>query len=309
MKTTAIVVAVLAICSIGLQAQEKFNARQLTSQPVREGFPSFSPDGKYIICQQTDMNDTIGQNGLWKIPLKNVSGAKQIYSGVAEHPKWSPDGQLIVFDADTGKSIKMIPAEGGEPIAFLPETIHIMNGGLPCWSPDASQIAFIEGSSISLCVFNSRTGKVTSLYSEEGMLPLPGGWTSDGAYILTALMERQTRKSTIWMISSDGKERKQITGHHENFYRHLALSPDGTLLVYAALENDLLGLFIMLAEGGKSLPLAVSDQGHNDGPCWSPNGKMIAFSNGDIWIVDLDPERVARELRVMNEQTQNELQY
>jgi Tol biopolymer transport system component len=246
------------------------------------------------------LNDTSGQNGLWKIPLKNVSGAKQIFSGLAEHPRWSPDGQLIVFDADTGKSIRMIPVEGGEPIAFLPDTIHIMNGGLPCWSPDGTQIAFIEGSSISLCVFNSRTGELTSLYSKEGMLPLPGGWTSDGAYVLTAIMERQTRKSTIWMISTDGKESKQITGHHENFYRYLALSPDGSLLVYAALEGGFLGLFIMLAEGGKSLPLAVSDQGHNDGPCWSPDGKMIAFSNGDIWIVDIDSEQVRRELRALN---------
>ena len=302
MKTPTLIATVLVICSFGLQAQESFTARQLTSKPAREGFPTFSPDGRFLICQQTDMDDTSGQNGLWKIPLYNVSAAKQIFSGLAEHPRWSPDGQLIVFDADTGKSTKMIPAEGGEPIAFLPDTIQILNGGLPCWSPDASQIAFIEGSSISLCIFNSRTGQVTSLYSEEGMLPIPGGWTNDGAYILTALMERQTRKSNIWMISTDGKERKQITGHHENFYRYLALSPDGTLLVYAALEDGLLGLFIMLAEGGQSLPLAVSDQGHNDGPCWSPDGKMIAYSNGngDIWIVDIDKARVIKELRELN---------
>jgi Tol biopolymer transport system component len=179
-----------------------------------------------------------------------------------------------------------------------------MNGGLPCWSPDASKIAFIEGSTISLCVYNSRTGQVTSLYREEGMLPLPGGWTRDGAHILTALMERQTRKSSIWMISADGEERKQITGHHENFYRYLALSPDGSLLVYAAIEGGFLGLYIMLAKGGRSLPLAVTDQGHNEGPCWSPDGKMIAFSNGDIWIVDIDTEQLTRELRGLNEQTQ-----
>ncbi|MCK4990380.1 MAG: PD40 domain-containing protein, partial [Bacteroidales bacterium] len=76
-----------------------------------------------------------------------------------------------------------------------------------------------------------------------------------------------------------------------------------SLLVYAAMENDLLGLFVMLAEGGKSLPLAVSGHGHNDGPCWSPDGKMIAYSNGDIWIVDLDPEGLRSELRTLNEQT------
>lgn len=309
MRTPVLLVFALLLGTFGLQAQEIFTLRQLTSAPAREGFPSFSPDGKFIIIQQTDMNDTSGQNGLWKIPVNYVSGAKQIFSGVAEHPRWSPDGRLIVFDADTGQSIKMIPVDGGEPIAFLPGTVHIRNGGLPCWSPDATQIAFIEGSSISLCVFNSRTGVVSSLYSQEGKLPLPGGWTRDGAHILTAVMDRQSRKSTIWMISVDGKERRQITGHHENFYRYLALSPDNSLLVYAAVENDLLGLHIMLAEGGKSLPLAVSDQGHNDGPCWSPDGKRIAFSNGkgDIWIVDLDPERLIRELRALNEQNQTDI--
>ena len=302
MKTPTLIVAALVICSIGLHAQKSFTARQLTSKPAREGFPTFSPDGKFLICQQTDMDDTSGQNGLWKIPLNNVSAAKQIFSGVAEHPRWSPDGQLVVFDADTGRSIKMIPVEGGEPIAFLPDKIQIMNGGLPCWSPDVTQIAFIEGSSISLCVFNSKTGEVTSLYSEEGILPLPGGWTSDGAYILTALMERQTRKSSVWMISTDGKERIQLTGHHENFYRYLALSPDDSLLVYAELVDGFLRLYIMLTEGGASLPVTDTEQGHNEGPCWSPDGKMIAYSNGDgdIWIVDIDRDKVIKELRELN---------
>jgi len=306
MKTSTLLVAALVICASGLYGQERFMSRQLNPSPAREGFPTFSPDGNYVICQRTDLADSTGQNGLWKIPLKYVSGTRQIYKGIAEHPRWSPDGQLIVFDADSGRSMKMIPVEGGEPIAFLPDSVQIMNGGLPCWSPDATKIAFIEGASISLCVFNSRTGQVTSLYSKEGMLPMPGGWSWDGAYVLTALMDRQTRASTIWMISSDGNESKQITGHHENFYRHLALSPDNSLLVYAALENGLLGLYIMLAEGGNSLPLAISEQGHNDGPCWSPDGKTIAYgdSNGDISLVKIDPGQVKRELKALNKQIQ-----
>jgi Tol biopolymer transport system component len=72
------------------------------------------------------------------------------------------------------------------------------------------------------------------------------------------------------------------------------------------MENGLLGLYIMLASGGKSLPLAVSDQGHKEGPCWSPDGKRIAYSDGkgDIWIIDLKPGRLISELQVLNEQSQ-----
>jgi len=273
-------------------AQDLFQVRQLTNDPAQEGFPTWSPHGDSLIYQHTDMNDTAGKNGLWKVALDG-SGAKQIFAGVGEHARWSPDGRQVVFDADTGQSIKMISSWGGAPYTFLPDTVHIRNGGLPHWSHDGSKITFIEGSSVSLCVYHMESGKLSSIYHKEGIVPLPGGWTADGKQVLAALMEMPERKSTIWKISLDGEEKLQIKGHHEDFYRHLALSPDGSLLVYAAIEGRRLGLYIMPTEGGASLPFAVSPDAHNEGAIWSPDGKTIAFistraGNSDIWIMDLD---------------------
>jgi Tol biopolymer transport system component len=285
---------------VNVPAQDKYECKRLTVDPEQNGFPSWSPDSKSIVYQFTTWKDSLGKNGLWVISREGT-GAKQIFKGLAEHAKWSPDGRFIVFDADTGNGIKMIPSEGGETINFLPDSIHIQNGGLPCWSPDGSQLAFLEGTGLSICIYDMKTGDVESIFSKEDMVPLPAGWTNDGKSILAALMDMQSRKSSMLKISVDGKAVETISGHHENFYRYLALSPDGSLLVYAVIEGKYLELWVMLAEGGKSLPLTITQNAHNEGPAWSPDGKSIAFNstrsgNHDVWIMNVDIEQLKKEL-------------
>lgn len=284
-------------------AQDKFECRKLTSDTERKGFPSWSPDGKSIIYQVTNHNDSLGKNGLWIIS-KNGTNAKQIFKGIAEHPKWSPDNKFIVFDADSGRQINLIPAEGGDVISFLPDSIQIGNGGLPCWSPDGSLVAFVERTGPSLCVYNMNTGNLNIIFSKNGMVPLPACFTPDGENILIALMDLQSRKSTIQKINVVNKNAEQINVDNENFYRHLAISPDGSLILFAAIKEKYLGFYITLAEGGKSILLTVTPGFHNESPSWSPDGNSIIFasgrSGGGIWIMDVDIEQLKKELIEIN---------
>ena len=295
---------ILFMAGASLYSQERFPTRRLSSDSTREGFPSWSPDGKTIVYSFFNIIDGQPVHGSQKVSADG--GVPVLFTDFpTEHPQWSPDGRFIVFDADTGASIRMIKAEGGSPVKFLPDSIGIHSGGLPCWSPDGENIAFKSGITFSLYVYNLRTEKVAGIFHEEGLLPIPGCWSPDGNWIFTALLDRTSRKSTMWKISPDGKKRQQITGHHDGFYRYLAVSPDGELLVYAALEEKKLGLWIMPAGGGKSLALAISREDHYEAPAWSPDGKRLAFASsrtgrGDIYIMEIDTGKVKEDLKQLN---------
>jgi TolB protein len=238
--------------------------------------------------------------GSRKIPAEGGAPA-EFTDYIVEHPRWSPDGRFIVFDADSGAAIRMIGAEGGPPKDILPDSVRIHNGGLPIWSPAGTQIAFKDTS--SLCILDVATGAVTRIFRQEGAVPIPGCWTPDGKSVLVALMDRTSRMSTVWRVSADGKDRRQVTGHLDSLYRYLALSPDGSLLVYAALQGKRLGLWVMPSEGGKSLPLTITEGSHNESPVWSPDGRRIAYASGrtghgDIYIMDLDVPKIRAELKI-----------
>jgi len=127
------------------------DARRITSDPGRELFPKFSPDGKWIAF--TGQYD--GNFNVYVMPAQGGQPRQlTFYQGAAaplsdrmgihnEVVTWFPDSKRILFlsrrDASNGwtKRPFSVNIDGG-----LPEPLPVSEGGLSSFSPDGTKIAY-----------------------------------------------------------------------------------------------------------------------------------------------------------------------
>jgi dipeptidyl aminopeptidase/acylaminoacyl peptidase len=178
---------------------------QAFTQGMRDAYPRFSPDGRYLAFLRQDDRR---QRQIWVIPLHGGE-ARQLTraaAGVAEF-SWSPNGQRLVFVADVDPDL---PPEGHDAkkdprvkvvrhLRYRYDTlgwrgnahrhlflIDISDGEAgqltdgdwddlsPVWSPDGRYIAFISG---------RRDERDIRAYNEVYVVPASGGqpacWSGD----------------------------------------------------------------------------------------------------------------------------------
>jgi Tol biopolymer transport system component len=99
---------------------------------------------------------------------------------------------------------------------------------------------------------------------------VPLGWSSDGTELLYLRegVSDQTfpRDRHLYILHADGTV-TQVTPEPVG---GAAISPDGSLVVYASAASD--GLYVVDAEGGQPIRIAEGEE-----PTFSPNGTQIAY--------------------------------
>lgn len=108
-------------------------------------------------------------------------------------------------------------------------------------------------------------------------------WSPCGSYIYYGSSNQIT--CNTMRIPSDGGDAVKLTNY---FTQHTKCSPDGKYLVFDAEFGSLIQL--CSSEGGN--PIRIVSENipivHSGMPCWSPDGKYIAFhSNGVLWTLEL----------------------
>jgi dipeptidyl aminopeptidase/acylaminoacyl peptidase len=272
---------------------------QLTfSDSTHDGYPYWSPDGVHILYSsgsgKTCHTMIIPSSGGTPEPVTEI---------FAQHARWSPAGDYIVFDGEEGTMIQMIPASGGVPVRIDPDTIPVYMSGMPCWSPDGKKLAF--KSMFTIYVMDLETGSITPLFSPKGKNAVPYDWTPEGNKILMDVRDTADRTiSDIWEVPLRGLP-KQITFLPGRQVKP-SISPDGSMIVFASDHGGNPDLWIMSARGGDPVRLTYFEGDENNPgfdvePSWSPDGKTIAFSSTRnelwaIWKMELDMTYIRNNL-------------
>lgn len=198
---------------------------------------------------------------------------KQLTDGQIDcrHPRFSPDGKAIIYEATTGKyenrqtNIYRMDADGGNQRCITPNAGSNIG---PAFSFDGKRIVFASNR-------DSKINYGANFKDEFGF--------------------------SIYTMNTDGSNAKRLTHTDSEAYTP-SFSPDGKLIAYISQVGRNAKLFVMNADGSGQRQLLPEKKGDFALPVFSPDGKQIfcvsspefvpgqdtAGLTNSIFVVDVD---------------------
>jgi eukaryotic-like serine/threonine-protein kinase len=230
---------------------------------------------------------------------------------------WSPDGKTVAVAGQRTEGwgrcsgeVKLWNVETGEMELYLqklPTRTHTV-----AFSPDGKTFAVGDGDYYNagvVTLFERRSGRETVTLGNPkgdprwvyGLVFSPDGKTliqSSSSYMTTARIGQDWGDGEVreWTLSSG--QSRVLSSRHADWYRELAISPDGSMIAVAAGHNFLGPVDVgevrvcNVASGEERFALG----GHRtfvETVAFSPDGKMLASGgmDGVVWLRDVSNGR------------------
>jgi eukaryotic-like serine/threonine-protein kinase len=243
---------------------------ELTTGPMQLYYPVPTPDGKRIFAvgqqPRTELMRYDSKSGQFLPYLGGIS---------AEGLDFSRDGKWVAYVAFPEGTLWRADADGSErqPLTFPP-----LRAGMPRWSPDGKQIAFmgtLPGKSLRIFVISSEGGTPQQLTNGESseVGDSDPAWSADGSSVaFSGALNPGRVPNKLLLRIVDAKTRRISALPGSEGLWSPRWSPDGSYI--AALASDSQKLMLYDLRTHEQLELASADIGY---PSFSRDGAFVYF--------------------------------
>ncbi|MBV6415107.1 MAG: Dipeptidyl-peptidase 5 [Xanthomonadales bacterium] len=254
--------------------------------------PAIAPDGRHAVAAVTryDIKEDKGISDLWLFATDGT-GARILTtdSSNESNPVFSPDGRWLAFVAQRGEDkapqLYVLPMAGGEArrITSVPTGVVA-----PKWYGDSRRLAFVsrvwpdlEFPAMAERLKERSESKMTARVWEGAPLMYWDQWIDE-------------RQAHLYRVSVDGDTPQALTTRSGlELPRSLAdatsydIDPvDGQIAFVADSDpaDNLVDLDVFLLDeaSGQARNLSAGNEGSDNVPQWSPDGRLLAFARQTI---------------------------
>lgn len=203
-------------------------------------------------------------------------------------PRFSPSQQTIVYMSYAGNRPRIyvydIASGSQRMVADLPNMTFS-----PRFSPDGNSIVFsmAVGGNTDIYRISSAGGGLTRLTSSPG-IDSAASYSPDGSKIV--FESDRSGGQQLYVMNADGSNQQRIS-FGGGRYGTPVWSPRGDLIAFTKIDGSIFRIGTMRPDGsGQQI---LTDSNHDEGPSWSPNGRVIMFfrstgwDRSQLWSVDL----------------------
>jgi len=244
---------------------------QLTNGPMSLAIPVPSPDGKKLFVDgYLPRGELVVYESKSHLFLPFLSG---ISAGELD---FSRDGKWIAYVSYPDGTLWRSRADGSERLQLTFPPVSVF---LPHWSPDGTQIAYIDtqgGQPFKIFLISSQGGTPEQMLSEKEY-QADAHWFPDGKRMIfgrTPFIPGSSEKVAIQVLDLTSKQVSIFPGS-ENLYAP-RLSPDGKHLAAISSDNKKLVIFDFQTQKWTDW---VSEPGAISYPTWSRDGQYVYYSS------------------------------